>query len=106
MGSHGPRARFEAISLVWLKFCDLIHAFDPMAHKMTRGAKKNSYPHLSFGDLGRCQRPVLPLKIVLRRGNKTKDLLKRPIDMGMYVDTDHCIFLCGCHHIHKNTCSE
>src|SRR5436190_20927584 len=66
-----------------------------MSHEMTHTAKNSPYTDFAFGNLGGCKRPILPLKIVLRRGNKIKDLMKRPIDVCIQVETDHHNFLWG-----------
>src|SRR5690349_11555259 len=81
LGGHGAGPRLEAISFVWLEFCHFVHTIDAMPHHMTDGAKNSSHPGFACRDAGGCQRSILPLKIVFRRGNKTKDLMKRPVNV-------------------------
>src|SRR5215211_3581607 len=76
-----------------------------MSHKMTHTAENSPYTDFAFGNLGGCKCPILPLKIVLRRGNKIKDLMKRPIDVCIQVETDHHNFLWGETNLAKEVCA-
>src|SRR5215207_11209363 len=100
--------RLKSISLVRIKFGDLINGFDPTAHKMTDCMKQSSYTYFTGRDLDGCQRLILPLKIVLRCGNKSEDLLQRAINMCTYVNTDHLGFhgRQGYHPFADAACSE
>jgi hypothetical protein len=76
-----------------------------MSHEMTHTAENSPYADFALGNLGGCERPILPLKIVLRRGNKIKDLMKRPIDVCIQVETDYHNFLWGETNLAKEVCS-
>src|SRR5690349_9809136 len=63
---------------------------------MTCDVEEGSHTHPGPGDLAGVQRCILPLKIVFRRGNKTKDLREGPVNVCSEVKTDHSVFRCVC----------
>jgi hypothetical protein len=65
---------FEAIALVRFKFSHFKGALDTPAHEVTETAEQCAKPHASIGYLYGFHGTVLPLGVVLRRGNEVKYL--------------------------------